>query len=223
MRRGRQKRSCIPGGWSDGVTGGCELQNQSTENRNLGKLLALLTAEPSLQPGPQPCTCLSVLHPMALTHVLFPSVLFRSLSFCTQDWTFWAGLKLSYYLFPGEEEAEPGTASTSESNPLKPGARLAAGLLHSPPSPARSYFSRQLLANSKQMAWTDSMSKIHSHPGSFSDHLKSHFSWFRTRSPHHYQIFASFEWSVRKCNRTKHEKICRNLGTVLRVDCTKKS
>lgn len=74
----------------------------------------------------------------------------------------------------------------------------------------------------------DSMAKILSHPGSFSDLLKSHFSWFRTRSLYHYQIFASFKWSainIRKYNwiKHKHEKLCRNLSTVLRVDCTKKS
>lgn len=104
-------------GWSDGVTGGCELQNQSTKNWTLGKQLALLTAEPSLQPSQQLCTSLNVLHPGALIHFMFPSVLFRSLSCCTQDWTFWPSLKLSYYLLLGEEEVESGTANTSELNP----------------------------------------------------------------------------------------------------------
>lgn len=125
------------GGWSYGNQDGREWKLNSAP---LEKQQALLTTEPSLQPCPHPCNCLKhppvvVIHLIFLCFIHKPFLLHSRFDLMTHQ-------KLSYYVFLGEEEVEPGTGSTSKSSQ---GCSAAS-------SPTLAQFSRSRCKTGKQTA-----------------------------------------------------------------------
>lgn len=169
---GAGRRGClIP--WSYGVAGGCKPQDQSAGNWTQlwenSKRWAISPVPPLILPA----VLAPVLGPSSISHSFNFSFCFIHKPFLFKlqkhsRFSLWALLKkLSYFLFLGDEITELRTESTSKSR-QGPGCSRSAALA--------------LTSTDKQAAWTDSMTKIHSYPGSFPDQFKSHFLGFRIRS-----------------------------------------